>query len=143
MSYVLKHKQNIYIFFSFAYKTLRAIINVFPIIFFWWKIYSLPFIFIYKRFNFCYSFLNFFLNYFLLLIGCMAVFSFFYPVQGIDIWFITTWIYFMRYIIQQLNLIEEKLTTIHLISFWYLFLSKLKSCFLTSSAPSLIMICML
>ena len=49
-------------FFSFlAYKTLRAVVTLFSqffcsIIFFWWKIYSFPFIFIFKRFNFCYSF---------------------------------------------------------------------------------------
>ena len=38
-------KSNYYIIF----------LKFFPIIFFWWKIYSLPFIFIYKMFNLCYS----------------------------------------------------------------------------------------
>ena len=56
LSYVLKHKQDI--FFSFlAYKTLRAIVSLFflmffGIIFLLWKIYSFPFVFLYKRFKF-------------------------------------------------------------------------------------------
>ena len=47
LSYVLKHKQlsNYYIIF----------LEFFPVIFFWWQIYSFPFILIYKRFKFCYS----------------------------------------------------------------------------------------
>ena len=40
-------KSNYYIIF----------IGVFPVIFFWWNIYSLPVISICKRFNFCYSLL--------------------------------------------------------------------------------------
>ena len=50
------------IYFSFLVcKTLRAIVTSFLLSFFqssffWWKIYSFPYIFIYKRFNFCYSF---------------------------------------------------------------------------------------
>ena len=46
-----KMKSNCYITF----------LNFFPIIFFWWKIYSSLVIFIYKRFNFYYSFQIFFL----------------------------------------------------------------------------------
>ena len=71
LSYVLKLKQCILYIFSFsASKTVRAIVKLFslkffPIIFFWWKIYTFPVIFIYKWFNFCYSLWIFFSFFFL------------------------------------------------------------------------------
>ena len=48
----------IYIYF-FSIQNI-IFVNFFPIIFFWWKVYSLPLMFIYKRFNFCYSLWMFF-----------------------------------------------------------------------------------
>ena len=50
----------------------------------------------------------------------------------------------MLYIIQQMNIIKDKLTKFYpFLIIWYLFLSKSKSSFMTSSASSLIMISML
>ena len=53
-------------FFFFSMQIIKSncyisFLNLFPIIFFWWKIYSFLFIFIYKRCNFCYSLWMFFL----------------------------------------------------------------------------------
>ena len=48
-------------FFFFSIQNIKGncfiiFLRCFPIIFFWWKMYSFSYIFIYKRFNFCYSF---------------------------------------------------------------------------------------
>ena len=63
LSYVLKHKHYIYIFF-FSIQNIKSkyyiiFLNFTEIIFFWWKIYSFALILICKRFNFCYSFRTF------------------------------------------------------------------------------------
>ena len=57
LSYVLKLKQDIFFVFSIQnFKSNCCIIflDFFKIIFFWWKIYSSPVVFIYKSFNFYY-----------------------------------------------------------------------------------------
>ena len=57
--YFLKQNQDIFFFLRIKnIKTNSFIIflKLFQIIFFWRKIYSLPLILIYKRFNFCYYF---------------------------------------------------------------------------------------
>ena len=113
-------KSNCYIIF----------LRFFPIIFFWWKTYPFPVIFIYKRFNFCYSLWIFF-YFFIILRNCYSVletfiifyidriyccFFIFYPVKWIYIWSITTEIYFMTFIIQRSNIIKGKWT-----NYWYIF----------------------
>ena len=112
-------------------------LRFFPLIFFWWNIYSSPDIFIYKMFN-----LLFFQNFFLFLhdltrllqrmkniiffideIHCC--FYVFYPIRRINIWPATPETYFITFIIQSLNMIES---------------SESKSSFITSSTSSLVMI---
>ena len=105
----MKQKQDIFFLF-FTCKKLKTIVRLFflklfPIIFFWWKTYSSPFIFIDKRFNFCYYICMF--SYFsrfnttvtaywkhllsLLLIRFVVAFFVFYPVKriynGLDLFY--------------------------------------------------------
>ena len=59
LSYILKY--NLDIFFIFNINNIKSnsyiiFLKFFTIIFFWWKIFSLPVILINKRFNFCYFF---------------------------------------------------------------------------------------
>ena len=107
-------KSNCYIFFL---KFLR-------ITFFWWKMYSLPVISTWKGLIFvilCGSFLitswfnatvtaywKHFLSFLL-----MVCFFVFYPIKKIYIWYTTIRIYFMTFILQYMNLIEDKLSTFH------------------------------
>ena len=67
--------------FLFLSKTLWAFFTLFfsilfffffSIIFFWWKIYSFPVIFIYRRFNFCYS-SRIFSSFFMIYWDCYSV----------------------------------------------------------------------
>ena len=100
-------------------------------IFFWWKIYSFPFTFIYKRFNICY---------------CLSIFSYFSWLNAsvIAYWkhllFFYWWDLLLPFCIlsSQANLIM-----IHHKLFWYLFLNESKTYFINSCAPLLIMIFML
>ena len=74
-SYVLKHKQDIFFFFSI--QILRAIYELlfkffFSNIFFWWKIYSFAVIFIYKKLNFYHSFRIFF-YFFIIKCDCYSI----------------------------------------------------------------------
>ena len=64
-------------FFFFSIRNIKSncyiiFLNFFPIIFFWWKIFSFSVIFIYKRFNFCYSLWIFF-YFFLIWRDCYSV----------------------------------------------------------------------
>ena len=59
MSYILKDKHNTLFFLNINNIEGNCLITFFKFFqssFFRWKIYSFPFIFIYKRFNLCYSF---------------------------------------------------------------------------------------
>ena len=103
-----------------------SFLNFFPIIFFWCKIYSFPVLFIYKRFTFYYS-LRVFLAFFRIQRGCYSALRTFvlFFIDGIyyyffvflsniiEIWSTTIRIYFMTFIIQQINLIEDKITIFH------------------------------
>ena len=156
MSYVLKHKHYIYIFF-FSIRNIESnyyiiFLNFTPIIFFWWKIYSFPLIFICKRFNFCYSFrifswfsswlnatvtaywkhLLFFYGWDLLLLFCFLS----NQENLYMIHYKCDLFYGYHDTINEPNslpFIDSKL-------FWYLFLSESKRFFITSYASSLIMI---
>ena len=90
-------------------------LKFFQIIFFWWKIFSFLFIFIYKWFIFCYSF-RFFPYFFMIQSDCWSVFKTFiiffndkicccffdfYPIRRINIWFAILGIYFMMFLIPQ------------------------------------------
>ena len=121
MSYVLRNKQNI--FFSFlACKTLRVIVRLFFSIFssstiFWWLMYLLPFIFIYKKDVFL--FLNYLMwllvfskhSYSLLLMGFIVVFFCFLSDQE-NLYMIYKFkTYFMH--LWQMNAIKCEITTAH------------------------------
>ena len=137
-------KSNYYIIF----------LKIFPIIFFWWKIYSFPFIFIYKMFNSCYS-----VRIFLFLYDLKRLlqhiekmcFSF---IDGIYCCFFCFLFNQenLRMIHHNSNLFYDIYNTItehnqrqthYLSSTLNLFLRESKSSFITLSASSLIMISML
>ena len=137
-------KSNYYIIF----------LKIFPIIFFWWKIYSFPFIFIYKMFNLCYS-----VRIFLFLYDLKRLlqhiekmcFSF---IDGIYCCFFCFLFNQenLRMIHHNSNLFYDIYNTItehnqrqthYLSSTLNLFLRESKSSFITLSASSLIMISML
>ena len=66
-----------YIFFLFSIQNIKGncyifLLKYFPIIFFWWIVYFIVAIFIYKRFNFCYS-LWFFSYFFIIYHNCYRV----------------------------------------------------------------------
>ena len=122
----------------------------FPIIFFWWKIYSFPVIFIYKRLNFVilygsvfvfhtlmwpYSVLKALLKASFLLIGFIVAFLFFIQ-SGVSIFDPPRFGFFYDIYDKYVLFIDYKL-------FWYLFLAGSKSHFRTSSASSLIVVSML
>ena len=155
MGYVLKHKQDIFFIFLPS-KTLRTVVRLFFsnffIIFFWWNIYSYPVMFIYKRFNFCYSlgiFCGFFiierdrysvLKAFIIIfidwIYC-CIFAF-YLVRRIYVWSATIWSFFII-----ISWKQSKTDSVPFIeffkSFWNLLRSDSKSSSITSSALQLIM----
>ena len=103
LNYFLKHKQDI--FFLFCIQNIKSncyiiFVKFFPIIFFWWIVCSFSVMFIYKRFNFCYSLLVFFLflHDLMQLLQCiesidhlfywwnlLSLFDF-YPIRRIYIW---------------------------------------------------------
>ena len=43
----------------------------------------------------------------------MGIYAFFYPIRRVYLWLTTYWIYFMTYVIQQMNTIKDKITTFH------------------------------
>ena len=122
MIYVSKYKQDIF-FFLFGIQKIKSncyinVLKFFSIIFFWWKIYSFPVIFTYKRFSFCYSLQIFFYSFMILsnccstlrtftiflLIGFVAAFLFF--IQSGDsiydprrFWLMTLIFIFKRFVI--------------------------------------------
>ena len=161
-SYVLKHNQDIYIFFS--YKILTAIITLFFSNYFQSSFSDGKFITfhldlfiidLYLSINFCYSFRMFscfcmncnILNTFIIFFidGIYCCFFVFYPLRRIYILFSTVRIYFMTSMIQQMNTIKKKnsLPFIGFKLFWYLFLNKSKSFVITLFVSSLIMVSML
>ena len=86
----------------------------FSIVFFWWKIYSFLVVFIYQRFNFCYS-LQILFYFFIIYQDCYSVlkefiiffidmiyycFFVFYSIMRIYIWSTMIGIYFMTFILQ-------------------------------------------
>ena len=150
MSYVLRNKQNI--FFSFlACKTLRVIVRLFFSIFssstiFWWLMYLLPFIFIYKKGVFL--FLNYLMwllvfskhSYSLLLMGFIVVFFVFYLIRRIYIWSISLKLILCIYD----KWTQSNVKSLQLIDvsnpIWYLERSAWKSSSITSFGLWLIMI---
>ena len=126
--------------------------QIFPIIFFWWKIYSFfPIIFIYKNFNFCYS-LVFVTAYWKNLLSFLidriyCCFFVFHPVRRISIWSTTIWIYFVTFITCRINEHNQRWNLLPFTDssnlFWYIFLSDSKSFSITSSASPFIMVSML
>ena len=137
-------KSNYYIIF----------LKIFPIIFFWWKIYSFPFIFIYKMFNLCYSVRIFLFLYdlkrllqhiekmcfsFIDGIYC-CFFCFLFNQENLRMIHHNSNLFYDIY-----NTITEhnQRQTYYLSSTLNLFLRESKSSFITLSASSLIMISML
>ena len=126
--------------------------KIFPIIFFWWEIYSFPVIFINKMFNLLFFVDLLFLHHLTQLLQhiesiylfCRWDFLlFFYPIRRIYIWSTTIWIYFMTFIIQLMNIIEDKITTFHWFEIILISIFKwMKSSFTTWSASPLITISM-
>ena len=150
MSCFLKHKKDI--FFLFHVQNIKSncyiiFLNFFPTMFFWWKIYSFQFIFIYKWFNLCYSFSIFPISLWFeatvtaywkdlsfLLIEFICAFLFFIQsgesiYDPLRFWFI---LWHLQYYLRVPST-DSKL-------FGYLFLSESKSYLVTSFASSLIMI---
>ena len=150
MSCFLKHKKDI--FFLFDVQNIKSncyiiFLNFFPTMFFWWKIYSFQFIFIYKWFDLGYSFSIFPISSWFeatvtaywkhlsfLLIEFICAFLFFIQ-SGESIYDPLRFWFILRHLQYYLRLpsTDSKL-------FGYLFLSESKSYLVTSFASSLIMI---
>ena len=132
MSYVLKQKQDMFFLF-FSIQNIKSnchiiFLNLFPIIIFWWKMYSLPVIFICNRFNTSYS-LRIVFYFFKISCECYSVLKTFviifidgiywcffalYRIRRIYIWSTTIRIYFMTFIIHKMNKIKDKMTNFYL-----------------------------
>ena len=93
---------------------------------FWWVIYSIPVIFVYKWFNIRISFQVFFISskfnaiaisYWKLLLslffGFIVAFLFFYRVWRLYIWFTTFKVYLVAFVIQQLDQIKNEIAPCH------------------------------
>ena len=99
-------------------------LKFFSIIFFWYKIYSFPVIFVCERFNFSFYFLIFcysFADDVTRLLHPLNICYLFYwfivdfliLIQSGGIWSMMIWIYIMTFIIQWINIMNDKLTTSH------------------------------
>ena len=130
MNYVLKHEQDI--FFLFNIQNVKSnshiiFLKFFPIIFFWWKMYSSQLYLFIKGLIFvilseCFPISSWFnaiviafwkhLSFFIDEIYCC--FFGFYPIRRIYTWSTMIMTYFMAFIIQQINIIEDKLTMLPL-----------------------------
>ena len=151
LSYVLKHNQDIFLFFL-AYKTLKAIATLFFSNFFESLFSDVKFLpssqlYLFIKGLIFVIFSGFFLFfhdltrllqhtgsiYYLFLVRINCCFFVFNPINRIYVWSTTIQIYFMTFIIQWKNIIKDKLTTFHwffqliFIFFW----SDSKNCSIT------------
>ena len=116
-------------FFFFHIQNIKSnyyivFLKIFPIIFFWWKIYFFLLLFIYKRLNFC-DYLSMF--FYFCMVKCYVTaywkhlsffidrtyccFFLFYPIRIIYIW--VTRIRILTFIITWMIIIQDKLTTFY------------------------------